>query len=74
MVDLLVRGVPEELVASYQWDADTRNISRNEAIVEGLKRSVPRASHAALSMQRWREFMSNHQDLADPEVMDAAWR
>ena len=74
MVDLLVRGVPEELVARYQHEAEARRISRNDALVEALTRSAPRPASSGLTIERWRAFMANYADLAEPIVMDAAWR
>ncbi len=73
MTDILIRGVPEDVVAAIDHKAQRLGLSRSEYLRRTLARErdvvpaeVPVADLAA--------FADTFADLADPEVIDRAWR
>ncbi len=73
MPDVLIRDVPEAVLAEVDAHAARLGISRAEYIRRRLATDAA-TSTAHVSTQDLRKFAGKFADLADPEVMDKAWR
>lgn len=73
MADVLIRDVPEVVLAGVDAHAARLGLSRVEYIRRRLA-SDAATSNAHVSSQDLRTFAGTFPDLADHEVMDAAWR
>ncbi|MCY7287801.1 MAG: antitoxin [Cryobacterium sp.] len=73
MADVLIRDVPDAVLAGVDAHAARLGISRVEYIRRRLAADAATAS-APVSVQDLREFAERFADLANDEVMDAAWR
>lgn len=73
MPDILIRDVPEAVLAEVDAHAARLGISRVEYIRRRLAADAA-ASSARVSTQDLRKFADKFADLADEEVMDKAWR
>ncbi len=72
MPDILIRDVPEDVIALLEQRARQLGLSRTEYLRRMLVReSVDQTSPATL--EDWRAFAERHADLDDPEVMRQAW-
>lgn len=72
MTDILIRDVPDEVLAAIDARAKRVGLSRTEYLRRTLERE--RASHAgAVSVDQLRRMASLAQDLDDREVMSDAW-
>ena len=72
VTDVLIRGVPEEVVAAIEARARRLGLSR----AEYLRREVIRAATAAdrpVTVEDLERFSERFRDLADPEIMRGAW-
>jgi len=72
MTDILVRDVPDDVVAALDARAATLGLSRSEF----LRRRLAQESQggAAVSVSELADFAEVFADLVDPEVMKDAWR
>ena len=73
MKDVLVRDVPEEVVAALDARASRLGLSRSEY----LRRRLAQESSAGagpVTAEHLRAFSETFGDLADPDVMRGAWR
>ena len=72
MTDVLVRDVPDDVVAALDARAAKLGLSRSEF----LRRRLAQESRggAAVSMRDFADFSEAFADLVDPEVMKDAWR
>jgi hypothetical protein len=73
MADVLIRDVPDAVLAGVDAHAARLGISRVEYIRRRLAADAATAS-AAVSVQDLRRFADGFADLANDEVMDSAWR
>jgi 16S rRNA G527 N7-methylase RsmG len=73
MPDILIRDVPEAVLAEIDAHAARLGISRVEHIRRRLAADVA-TSRAHVSSRDLRTFADAFADLADDEVMDTAWR
>lgn len=73
MADVLIRDVPDAVLAGVDAHAARLGISRVEYIRRRLAADASTTS-APVSAQDLREFAERVPDLANDEVMDAAWR
>ncbi len=73
MADVLIRDVPDAVLARVDAHAARLGLSRAEYIRRRLA-SDAAASNVAVSSKDLRNFSDKFADLADREVMDAAWR
>ena len=73
MTDLLIREVPEEVVAALDAHATRLGISRSEYVRRRLAADtvLPDAPVQVSDLHRFSELFT---DLADDEVMEQAWR
>ena len=73
MADVLIRDVPDAVLAGVDAHAARLGISRVEYIRRRLAADAA-TTGAPVSAQDLREFADRVPDLANDEVMDAAWR
>lgn len=73
MADVLIRDVPDAVLAGVDAHAARLGLSRAEYIRRRLA-SDAATSNARVSAVDLRMFTDSFADLADHEVMDAAWR
>lgn len=73
MADVLIRDVPDKVIAGVDANAARLGISRVEYIRRRLAADAA-ISSAPVTVNDLRAFADRFADLADDEVMDAAWR
>jgi hypothetical protein len=73
MADVLIRDVPDAVLASVDAHAARLGLSRAEYIRRRLAADAA-ASNVAVSSEDLLGFAEKFADLADPEVIDTAWR
>jgi len=70
--DILIRDVPEDVIALLEQSARRLGLSRTEF----LRRMLVRESVSmttSVSLDDWSAFADRHRDLDDPEIMRQAW-
>ncbi len=72
MTDVLIRDVPDDVLASIDAKAARLGLSRGEFLRRQLVQEAAR-SHASVRVEDFRRFAERFADLADPEVMRRAW-
>ena len=72
MTDILIRNVPDDIVAAIEAKAKRAGLSRTEYLRRALEREFRRASRDVTveSLARLRETFA---DLSDADVMGSAW-
>jgi antitoxin FitA-like protein len=72
MTDMLIRDVPEEVIAALDAHATRLGLSRSEYVRRRLAQdaSVP---GFPVSVEDLAQFAGAFADLADPDVMSRAW-
>ena len=73
MADVLIRDVPDAVLAGVDAHAARLGLSRAEYIRRRLAADSA-TSNAPVSAESLRKFGDRFADLGDQEVMDAAWR
>ena len=73
MPDLLVRDVPDDVLAAIDAKAKRLGISRAEYVRRQLTRAAS-TTDEAVSPSDLRRFSDTFADLRDPTIMDQAWR
>lgn len=73
MSDLLIRDIPDGVLAALDKQAARLGLSRAEYV---RRRLAQDAAMAAISVvaDDWRRFAPPDSDLGDPEVMDLSWQ
>jgi plasmid stability protein len=72
MTDVLVRDVPDDVVAALEARAARLGLSRSEFLRRRLAQEAA-ANAANVSREDLMAFAETFADLADPEVMRGAW-
>lgn len=72
MTDMLIRDVPDEVVAAVDAHAARLGLSRSEYVRRRLAQDAA-ASDTAVSVADLARFAEVFGDLADPDVMSRAW-
>jgi plasmid stability protein len=72
MADLLIRDVPDEVVARVDARASRLGLSRSEYVRRRLAQDV--VAGQAVTADDLARFADMFGDLADPDVMTQAWR
>lgn len=72
MSDVLIRDVPEEVLAVIDAHAAELGLSRSEYLRRRLDQDA-RRSAASVGVADLEQFGELFDDLADPEVMERAW-
>ena len=70
MTDILIRNVPDEVVAVLDANAQRAGVTR----AEYLRRVLAEQQGRALTREQLDRFAERTADLDNPEVMAAAWR
>jgi len=74
VVDILLRGLPDEIVFLYEEEAKSRRSSRNEVMVQQLREHAPLPSgRKPTSAAQWDRFFEAAVDLGNQHVMAGAW-
>jgi plasmid stability protein len=73
MTDMLIRDVPDDVIAALDAHARRLGLSRSEYVRRRLAQDavVPDSPISAADLAR---FASTFSDLADPDVMSRAWQ
>lgn len=72
MTDLLIRDVPDEVVAAIEAKAKRLGLSRTEYLRRQMAR-VATTGGGEVTVESLQAFAETFADLVDPEVMRAAW-
>lgn len=73
MPDVLVREVPEDIVAAIDAHAARLGLSRNEYLRRRLRQDARITGDHTVRAGDLRAFADRFADLADPSVMREAW-
>ena len=73
MTDILIRDVPDDVVAAIDIKAQRLGLSRTEYLRRTLARER-NVTPAEVSVADLTAFADTFADLADPDVIDHAWR
>jgi poly(3-hydroxybutyrate) depolymerase len=73
MTDMLIRDIPDEVIAGLDAHAGRLGLSRSEYVRRRLAQDAARPG-SAVSVQDLARFAETFADLADPNVMSQAWR
>jgi hypothetical protein len=73
MTDMLIRDIPDEVIAGLDAHAGRLGLSRSEYVRRRLAQDAARPG-TAVSVQDLARFAETFADLADPDVMSRAWR
>ena len=72
MTDVLIRGVPDDVVSAIEAKAKRLGLSRTEYLRRQMLR-IASTSDEPVTVESLRQFAQAFADLADPEVMRGAW-
>lgn len=72
MSDVLIRDVPDDVLAAIDSQAARLGLSRNEYVRREL-RSVAQRSASSVTADDLQSFARTFTDLTDPDVMGQAW-
>jgi plasmid stability protein len=73
MTDMLIRDLPDEVVAALDAQAERLGISRSEYVRRRLTQDAV-TSGATVTTSDLARFAEAFADLDDPDVMSRAWR
>ncbi|HEX7995580.1 MAG TPA: ribbon-helix-helix protein, CopG family [Streptosporangiaceae bacterium] len=73
MTDMLIRDVPDDVVAAVDARASRLGLSRSEYVRRRLAQDAATA-RAAVTTNDLVRFSEAFADLADPDVMSQAWQ
>lgn len=73
MTDMLIRDVPDDVIAAVDAHARRLGLSRTEYVRRRLAQDAG-IQGSPVGVQDLRRFAQTFADLADPEVMAQAWR
>jgi hypothetical protein len=73
MTDVLIRDVPDDVIAAVDAHASRLGLSRNEYVRRRLAQDAA-ASSSPVSARDLARFAKVFGDLADPDVLARAWR
>ena len=73
MTDMLIRDVPDDVIAALDAHAGRLGLSRSEYVRRRLAQDAA-ATGAPVSVQDLARFADLFADLADPDVMAQAWQ
>ena len=72
MADILIRDVPDDVIAAVDANASRAELSRVEYLRRLLERECARTPEVTVESLRWLAEICA--DAKDPEIMAAAWR
>ncbi|MFN0144515.1 MAG: ribbon-helix-helix protein, CopG family [Mycobacterium sp.] len=73
MSEILIRGIPDDVLAVLDQLAARIGLSRTEYIRRRLIQDA-RAARISVTPDDWNRFTDTYRDLGDPTVMDHAWK
>jgi plasmid stability protein len=73
MTDMLIRDVPEDVVAAIDADAARLGLSRSEYVRRTLARAAARNPNVTATVEDLTRFADRFADLDDEAVMRQAW-
>ena len=73
MTDMLIRDVPDEVIAALDAHAGRLGLSRSEYVRRRLAQDTA-TTEAPVTVEDLNRFTEAFSDLADPDVMSQAWR
>jgi plasmid stability protein len=73
MTDVLIRDVPDEVIAALDTRAERLGLSRSEYLRRRLTQDAA-APGSPVSVKDLARFAETFGDLADPDVMSQAWK
>jgi hypothetical protein len=73
MTDVLIRDVPDDVVAAIDAKAARLGLSRSEYLRRAIAREGDTGA-TAVDIDDLTSFAESFADLADPDVMKQAWR
>jgi hypothetical protein len=74
MPNILIRDLSQEAVDRIDAAAANLGLSRNEYLRRKFEEGVGPARERKVTAEDWQRSAEVFADLADPNVMDAAWR
>ena len=74
MPNILIRDLSQEAVEHIDAAAADLGLSRNEYLRRKFEQAVTGQVERRVTAEDWRRSAETFADLADPDVMDAAWR
>ena len=74
MTNVLIRGLSEAAVERIDAEAMALGLSRNEFLRRRLEQDASAPIAATITADDWSRSAAAFGDLADPDVMDDAWR
>lgn len=74
MTNVLIRGLSEAAVERIDAEAMALGLSRNEFLRRRLEQDASAPVAATITADDWSRSAAAFGDLADPGVMDDAWR
>ena len=74
MPNILIRDLSQAAVDRIDAGAAGLGLSRNEYLRRKLEEGTALAGERAVTAEDWQRSAEAFADLADPAVMDAAWR
>lgn len=74
MTNVLIRGLSDAALERIDSDAAALGLSRNEFLRRRLEGAGSSPPGATVTADDWSRSAATFGDLADPDVMDAAWR
>jgi hypothetical protein len=72
MSDVVIRGIPDDVLAVLDQLAARMGLSRAEYIRRRLIQDA-RAARISVTPDDWSRFTDTYRDLGDPAVMDRVW-
>ncbi|MEI6253287.1 MAG: ribbon-helix-helix protein, CopG family [Mycobacteriaceae bacterium] len=73
MSDVLIRDIPDDVLAALDQKAKGLGLSRTEYIRRRLAQDA-QAARTTVTIDHWRSFAETYGDLGDARVMDQAWQ
>jgi len=74
MPNILIRDLSQEAVDRIDTAATNLGLSRNEYLRRRFEEDITPSPEQTVSAEDWQRSAQVFADLADPAVMDAAWR
>ena len=74
MPNILIRDLSQDAVDRIDAAAGNLGLSRNEYLRRKLEEGTPPSGERTVTADDWHRSAEAFADLADPEVMDTAWR
>lgn len=72
MTDVLIRGVPDDVVSALEAKAKRLGLSRTEFLRRQMVRMAS-TSDQTVTLDSLQRFADTFADLGDPEIMRRAW-